>query len=58
MNEDQIIGRIEKAKGEAKKVAGKVVGDKDMETKGKLQKAHGKVQAKFGDLREDINKTT
>lgn len=57
MNEDQVKGRIEEAKGEAKKIAGKAVGNKAMERKGKLQNAHGKAQAKLGDLRGDIKKS-
>ena len=57
MNEDQVIGRVEEAKGKVKKAAGKAVGNKDLEKEGKLQNAHGKAQAEFGDLREDIKKS-
>ena len=56
MNDDQVMGRIEEAKGKVKKIAGRIVGDEGMAKAGKLQKAHGKAQAKFGDLRERIDK--
>jgi uncharacterized protein YjbJ (UPF0337 family) len=58
MNDDQVKGRIEEAKGEVKKAAGKAVGNRDLETRGRLQKAHGKAQAVFGDLRDKIDKSS
>jgi len=58
MNNDQVKGRIEEAKGTVKKAVGKAVGNKDLEKEGKLQNAHGKLQAEFGDVREDISKST
>ena len=57
MNKDQAKGRIEEAKGKVKQVAGKVIGDTELEQKGKVQKTMGKVQAGYGDLKEDIKKT-
>jgi uncharacterized protein YjbJ (UPF0337 family) len=57
MNKDQVKGRVNQAKGRVKKVAGKVVGNKDLERKGKTQNATGEVQAKYGDLKEDIKKS-
>ena len=57
MNEDQIEGRIEEAKGKVKKVGGNVAGNKHLEQEGKLQNAHGKVQAAFCDLRAKIDKS-
>ena len=57
MNKDQVKGRIEEAKGKAKKTTGKAVGNKSLERKGTIQSASGKVQAGFGDLREDIKKS-
>jgi uncharacterized protein YjbJ (UPF0337 family) len=52
MNDDQIKGRIEEAKGKVKKAAGRAVGNRKLEREGKLQNTHGKAQAKFGDLRD------
>ena len=54
MNKDQFKGRTEQAKGKIKEIAGKVVGNKDLERKGKIENAEGKVQAGYGDLKEDI----
>jgi uncharacterized protein YjbJ (UPF0337 family) len=54
MNKDQVKGRIEEATGTVKEVTGKVTGDKDLEQEGKVQSIGGKVQAGYGDLKEDI----
>jgi uncharacterized protein YjbJ (UPF0337 family) len=37
-----------------KEAAGKLVGDKTLEAKGNIQKNLGKVQAKFGDVKQDV----
>ena len=57
MNKDQVKGRYEEAKGKVKEVAGHVVGNKEVEIKGNVQKNAGKVQATAGDLKEDIKKS-
>lgn len=56
MNNDQVKGRIKEAEGKAKQIAGKVVGNKRLEEKGKMEKDVGKVQAGFGDLKHDLKK--
>jgi uncharacterized protein YjbJ (UPF0337 family) len=56
MNKDQVKGRVKEAKGTIKEVAGKTVGNKDLENEGEFQKIAGKVQAGYGDLKKDINK--
>lgn len=56
MNKDQVKGRIEKAKGAVKETVGKVTGKDSMEQKGKFQKTAGKVQAGYGDIKNDIKK--
>jgi uncharacterized protein YjbJ (UPF0337 family) len=53
-NKDQVDGRIEETKGTIKEATGKVVGDKTLEAKGNIQKNLGKVQEKFGDLKQDV----
>jgi uncharacterized protein YjbJ (UPF0337 family) len=58
MNKDQVKGRVEEAKGQVKEVAGKAVGNKELEQKGRMQKAGGKIQAGYGDLKEDIQDST
>jgi uncharacterized protein YjbJ (UPF0337 family) len=54
MNKDQAKGRLEEAAGKAKEVTGKLVGNDNLELKGKIQKSGGKVQANYGDLKEDL----
>ncbi len=54
INKAQVNGRTEEVKGTVKEVIGKVVGDKDLEAEGNIQKNIGKVQATVGDVVEDI----
>lgn len=56
MNKDQVKGRIKEVEGKAKEVAGKIVGNKNLEEKGKVQNTVGKVQAGYGDLKRDLKK--
>lgn len=57
MNKDQIQGRVEQAKGAVKEVTGKVIGNKKLETEGKIDKTSGKVQSGFGDAKEKLKDT-
>ena len=54
MNKDQVKGRVEEAKGKVKQTTGKVVGNRDLEAKGTLDKAAGKAQAGYGDANEKV----
>lgn len=56
MNRDQVKGRVKEVEGKVKEVAGKIVGNKTLEEKGKAQNAGGKVQAGYGDLKNDLKK--
>ena len=56
MNKDQTKGRIEEVKGKVKEIAGKIVGDEDLEVKGKAQNIGGKGQATYGDMKADLKK--
>lgn len=56
MNKNQVQGKADEAKGKAKEVAGQVTGDKSTECEGKAEKLTGKVQTKYGDLKNDIKK--
>jgi uncharacterized protein YjbJ (UPF0337 family) len=56
MNKDQIEGRKKELAGKIKEVAGKVVGDKQMQAKGKIEKQFGKTQASLGDVKSDVKK--
>ena len=57
MNKDQVKGRIREAKGKVKRIAGEAVGNKDLVRRGTIEKAGGKIQAEYGDLREDVKKS-
>ena len=52
MNKDQVKGRVEEAKGKVKESTGKVVGNRDLEAEGALDKAAGKAQKNYGDAKE------
>jgi uncharacterized protein YjbJ (UPF0337 family) len=56
MNKEQVKGRIEEGSGKVKEVAGKLVGNKDLELRGNIQKNVGRARAGLGDLREDVKK--
>ena len=56
MNRDQVKGRVNKVIGKIKELAGKIVENKELETKGKHQKNVGIGQADFGDLNNDLKK--
>jgi len=54
MNKDQVKGRVEQAKGAVKEATGKVVRNKKLENEGQIDKATGKAQATYGDIKEDV----
>jgi uncharacterized protein YjbJ (UPF0337 family) len=56
VNKNQVKGRVEETMGTIKEAAGKVTGNERLEQKGKLQKVAGKVQAGYGDIKNDIKK--
>jgi uncharacterized protein YjbJ (UPF0337 family) len=56
MNKDQVKGRAEQIAGRVKKVTGKVVGNKDLERKGRVEEATGRVRADYGDAKREIRK--
>jgi uncharacterized protein YjbJ (UPF0337 family) len=54
MDKDRIEGSAEQAKGAVKEAAGKVLGDKKLETDGKADKAAGKVQNALGGFKDAV----
>jgi uncharacterized protein YjbJ (UPF0337 family) len=54
MNKDQVKGRVEQAKGSVKETAGKAVGNPNLQSEGKVDKAAGKVQATYGDGKDKV----
>jgi len=56
MNKDQIKGRMQQAKGTVEKKVGKTVGNPHLESEGTVDKAAGKAQATYGDVKEKVKK--
>jgi uncharacterized protein YjbJ (UPF0337 family) len=56
MNKDQVRGRIEKAKGKVRELAGRIAGDRTLEEKGRIGKTLGSVRARYGDLKDSLKK--
>jgi uncharacterized protein YjbJ (UPF0337 family) len=54
MDKDRIKGSVEQAKGSVKEAAGKVLGDKKVETDGTTEKAAGKVQNVIGGMKDAV----
>jgi uncharacterized protein YjbJ (UPF0337 family) len=54
MNKDQVKGRVEQAKGSVKDSAGKAVGNPNLRSEGKADKAAGKTQATYGDAKQKV----
>jgi uncharacterized protein YjbJ (UPF0337 family) len=56
MNRDQVQGRIAQVKGDLKKVAGRMTGNRRLQGDGLIDHARGKAQAGYGDVRERLRK--
>jgi uncharacterized protein YjbJ (UPF0337 family) len=54
MDREHLKGTAEKAKGAIKDTAGKVTGDKKLQTEGKLDKAKGFAHNVAGDVKETV----
>ena len=54
MDKDRIKGLAEQAKGALKETAGKILGDKKLETDGKTDRVAGKAQNAIGGLKDTI----
>jgi len=53
---DKIEGAAHEAKGEVKEVAGKVIGNPNLQAQGTTEKLAGKVQRKVGDVKKVFGK--
>jgi uncharacterized protein YjbJ (UPF0337 family) len=58
INKDQVEGRTKEAAGKIQEVAGKAVGSTTQQVKGAVNKAVGAAQAKYGDVKNDLNKSS
>ena len=55
INKDQVEGRAKEAAGKVQQIAGKAVGSMTQQVKGNINKFVGAAQAKFGDLKRQVN---
>jgi uncharacterized protein YjbJ (UPF0337 family) len=56
MDKEHVKGAADKAKGVLKETAGKVTGDKKLETKGKVDKVKGDMHKAVGDAKDALKK--
>lgn len=56
MNKDQIKGRAKQVEGSIKKGVGKSVGNDRLQVDAEVEKAVGKAQADYGDIKNAIDK--
>jgi len=56
MDREHVKGVADKAKGAIKETAGKVSGDKELETEGKIDKAKGDLHNAAGDVKDAVKK--
>ncbi len=54
MNEDQIKGKAEKAKGYVKEKAGEVTGNENLEADGAADRVAGKARETYGNAKEKV----
>ena len=54
--QDKAEGKWHKVKGKIKQVAGKAVGNRDLEAEGKAENFDGNVQEKIGEIKEVVGK--
>ncbi|WP_207458573.1 CsbD family protein [Azospirillum sp. SYSU D00513] len=52
MNEDRFTGAAKEVKGEIKKQAGDLTGDRDLEASGRADKAEGKIDKFAGKVKD------
>ncbi|MDZ7666482.1 MAG: CsbD family protein [Desulfotignum sp.] len=53
---DNAEGTLHKVKGKVKEMVGKLVGNSDLEKKGKIEKIQGKIQKKRGRIKDFVGK--
>ena len=58
MDREHVKGTAEKAKGTIKHTAGKVTGDKKLQSEGKLDKAKGSAHNVAGDIKDAVKENS
>jgi uncharacterized protein YjbJ (UPF0337 family) len=56
MDREHVKGAADKAKGSIKETAGKVTGDKELQSEGKVDKAKGDIHNAAGDVKDAARK--
>ena len=58
MDREHVKGTAEKAKGTIKDTAGKVTGDEELQSEGKLDKAKGSAHKMAGDIKDTVKESS
>jgi uncharacterized protein YjbJ (UPF0337 family) len=58
MDKEHVKGAADKAKGTIKDAAGKVTGDKELQSEGKMDKATGSAHNAAGDVKDAVKDAT
>jgi uncharacterized protein YjbJ (UPF0337 family) len=58
MDKEHVKGTADKAKGAIKDTAGKLTGDKELQSEGKIDKAKGAAHKAAGDVKDTVRKAT
>jgi uncharacterized protein YjbJ (UPF0337 family) len=58
MDREHVKGTADKAKGAIKDAAGKLTGDKKLESEGKIDKAKGSAHKIAGDVKDAVKEST
>jgi len=58
MDREHVKGAADKAKGAIKDAAGKMTGDKELQSEGKIDKAKGSAHNAAGDLKDALKKAS
>jgi uncharacterized protein YjbJ (UPF0337 family) len=58
MDREHVKGAADKAKGTIKETAGKLTGDRELESEGKLDKAKGDVHNAAGNVKDAVRNLT
>jgi len=58
MDREHVKGTAEKVKGSIKDTAGKALGDKKMQTEGKVDKAKGTAHTVAGDVKDAVKQSS
>ena len=57
MDKDRVKGMVDQGKGSVKETAGKALGDKKLETEGKVDRAEGKIRNAVGGMKDEIRES-